>query len=189
MLKRAIAASVVAVCLTISGCATKFSAITLSNQMKMHEEYGLVPEEIQHFETATMEMYFPRLVKFINRRGIMVTAVDNLGLALGLDSNTLWGYNSGDGDILLEGSLSLDEAFATLLHELGHSLEPAELKGEAEGQVFAEALSILVCRELGLDISRAAFPYLQSFDRRHDIIVRYGQLLDQHAAEILREIR
>jgi hypothetical protein len=189
MLKRASAASVVILCLLVNGCATKFSAITLSNQLKMHEEYGLVPQEIEHFETETMEVYFPRLVKAVQRRGIMVTAVDNLGLALGLESNSLWGYNSGDGDILLDAGLSLDEAFATLLHELGHSLEPKELKGADEGQVFAETLSVLVCRELGLDITRAAFPYLHRFDKRHAIIARYGQLLDQLTADILKEIR
>lgn len=49
--------------------------------------------------------------------------------------------------IQLERSLSWDDKYAVLGHEAGHALSPLYLRGGgAEAEVFADAVSVLICR-------------------------------------------
>lgn len=189
----------VAVLSCLFGCASSgsFTAITLTNTMQMHEDAGLVGEW-QEFETATMQPYWDIAVAAVTKRGIEIHMVDNLaGLMMNsgivdlveLGDATLWGYNTGDGHIYIDTELSVDEAFATLFHEFGHSLQPPELNGTGDAQVYAESFAYLVCLRLGLDTRKMTFPYMQGFEKRHIIIQKYADRLDAQVEAMLAELR
>jgi hypothetical protein len=194
MLKRLAAALVITVCFASAGCATsKFGAITFLHSLEMHEEHNLV-REWKRFDSEKSRPYFKALVDYI-RKDHKVVAVDGLGFALAAggwvsleDAPHIWGFNTGGGSIYIEGSLGWDEAFATLIHELGHSLQPEELDGTDDAQVFAEAIAYIVCYRLGIDTKVATFPYLQDFKNRHRILHLYSKQIDTHVDDILKAL-
>jgi hypothetical protein len=193
MLKRLAAALVIGCAL--AGCAStgKFNAISFSQSMEMHEQHDLV-RPWQNFDTEVTKAYFEPLANEVKKRGHKIYTSDNLGAQLAVagivpveDIGRIWGFNDGAGNIYLDASLGWDEAFATLLHELGHSLQPEELHGD-DAQVFAEAIAYIVCYRLGLDTKQATFPYMQGFRNRHRILQLYSRQIDQHVSEILKAL-
>jgi hypothetical protein len=181
----------------LSACASsgRHHTLELASILASHEAHDMVPSEVQRFPTADLEPYMPKLLAIIEARNIRVHFVPSVTEALrasGMQnvptSLTLWGYNLG-GHIYISQWLSVDERFGTLVHELGHSLQPISLTGKTDSQVFAEALSVIVCRELGKDMLRASFPYLQDYPQRHIVLQRYSSHIDRLVAELLAELR
>jgi hypothetical protein len=196
MRKWVVIAGLVCALAMAGACASgQFGAITLTHSLQMHEDHHLIGEW-KDFDTEITKPYFKPLVDAVRKRGHEIIAAENIGWLLAnagyldiLQAGGVWGFNDGNGKIYLEASLSWDEAFATLVHELGHSLQPDELDGTDDAQVYAEALSYVVCYRLGLDTKGMSFPYLQDFKNRHRIIQQYSRELDAQATELLAEIR
>lgn len=114
------------------------------------------------------------LVGVARARGIRVVIKTDL-------RRDLWGFYSGETHtITINGGLSLNGQVATLIHELGHAMEPPHLN-DLDGQVFAEALSYVVCKRLGLDIWRSTFTYLQGSAEKQ---ARIAATLRKHGDEI-----
>jgi len=179
-----------------TGCASSFRAITVSSILAVQEEHELVSPLVQRYDTADLGGYLPKLVQIAKARGITVHFVPDASLTLGelgmLGTPLpmmLWGYNTGDGHIYISEWLGIDERFGTLVHELGHSLQPRELDGKQDSQVFAETLSVIVCKELGKDFTPASFPYIHEFENRHKVMQRYSGQIDKHARQLLSELR
>lgn len=179
-----------------SACAIstgRYTTVTFASTLRLTEEHYLVGPHVARFETNTMRPYFKALVDAAIKRGQTVYAVNGLAQLIGGDrippGFVLWGYNDFKGNIYIESSLSIDEGFSTLVHELGHSLQPEELKGTPESQVWAEALGYVVCQRLGLDTRLATFPYLQNYPTRHEVLRTYARGIDQHATQLVKEIR
>ena len=82
----------------------------------------------------------------------------------------------GKPAIYLEQSMSTDMAFATLAHELGHhyvTLLAPKLVNKEDGQAFAEAVSFLVCRGVGLDSFEPSAGYLWKQERPFVWVVQF----------------
>jgi hypothetical protein len=172
------------VCAVVSNsCASsgRFTTITLSNALRMHEEHDLIAPEVRRFPTATTIPLFQSLVKAVEKRGHKIVAIVGMG--------NIWGFNDGEGTLYINAGLSVDEAFSTILHELGHSLQPPELNNTPQSQVYAEAFGYLVCYRLGLNTAESSFAYLQQFPFRHEILRRYAKQLDQQVDEMVKDIR
>lgn len=93
--------------------------------------------------------------------GVTVTFVpkghQDLGGAMGLS------YMRGpEKHVVVDNTLSVNGRLEVLAHELAHLFQPP-LEVRSEGQVFAELVSVEVCRRLGVDTSAAAVLYLQNF--------------------------
>ena len=177
----------------LSGCASSYGAVTLANNIELHNEYNLVGDEVPAFEGNTLLLHFPKLLKLAESKGLEVYRIPLLGYQLGIwepgDTELIWGiYDYDNKAILLEASLSVDATVATFIHELGHVLQPDELK-EEEAQIFAEAVAFLVCKELGLDLRAVSFPYFNRFEQTPRTLLRYAQEIDVAVEEILGALR
>ena len=65
-------------------------------------------------------------------------------------------------------TLSINGRLEVLAHELAHLFQPPALS-KAEAEVFAEVVSLLVCRAYGVDTSAATAKYLQAHKSHFDI--------------------
>jgi hypothetical protein len=102
--------------------------------------------------------YLPQFVGVAKTLGVEVFLVNDMPA-------WLWGYYDPQmRAIFLNLTLSPNGLVATLLHELGHALQPATLTGD-DAQAFAEAVSYLACARIGLDVWRSSFAYLRPPDQ------------------------
>jgi hypothetical protein len=63
--------------------------------------------------------------------------------------------------VLVNGDLSVNGRIEVLAHELGHMFQPP-LASRMEHEVFAELVSVEVCKRFGVDSSKASARYLQA---------------------------
>lgn len=111
---------------------------------------------------SSHEIYIPKVcglaesLKFTVRFCVPWFWPDSLGLC----SAKRFG---GGGDIFISPLCNtLNNKFRTLVHETTHALGAVH-NDEATDEVTAEATSFEVCRELGLDTSCFAFPYIRQY--------------------------
>jgi len=95
--------------------------------------------------------------------------------------------------VVLTDGQSRAQQFSTLCHEVAHAvLHPiGDPHGAPEREVEAESTAFVICHALGLDTSKASFPYVAvwaSRDRDEDplkLIATSGQRITQAATRIL----
>ena len=63
--------------------------------------------------------------------------------------------------VLISSDLSINGKLEVLAHEVGHSFQPP-MASRMEHEVFAELVSVEVCRRLGVDTTNAAARYLRA---------------------------
>lgn len=137
--------------LACTGCASAFNTTTFANSFRLHQQ--LLPALPVPITGDTHAADFQELRRKAHSLGISVTVSPSEGV--------LWGYYfQATRTIWVNDTLNADTQLATLAHELGHALQPAELDGTLESQVFAEAVAALYCKSVGLDIWRHSFSYL-----------------------------
>jgi hypothetical protein len=179
------------------GCSAAFGSITLRNIVQLHEEHELVKDDM----VVKGNSHFPFLLKLAAHargQGIRVVALDMCQLfpedcAAG---ETVFGYyepaednKQGQTTIYLEKSVEANMMVSTLAHELGHHYQPEALVGEMEGQAFAEAVSFLVCRAIGLDTTRQTVSYLSLSQRQYLwVLDKYHKEIDAAVAAILEDV-
>jgi hypothetical protein len=95
--------------------------------------------------------YWTPLVNEAMAHGVMVLVVD-------LPEGTMGRYSPSRQVILVNKALEPNARVATLLHEIGHVLEPVGLS-MFEGDVFAETVSVVTAKRLGLDITMHSAGY------------------------------
>lgn len=79
---------------------------------------------------------------------------------LEVESEEIWGGYAPHVSLLVVNKvLPPNGKLETLAHELGHVLQPADLRAP-RADIFAEAVSHLVCKALGLQNNRQALAYM-----------------------------
>lgn len=177
-------------------CSLAFAATNGSKGIKLDSTLR-VYEDLDMLATATLDVegdshgkYFPRLVLAAERRGVEVVFADELLITGIPKGEIIWGfYDQEDNVIYLNAHQSLNALLTTLFHELGHAIGPEELKGQVDGQVFAEALAALSTSQLKLDTFKPSFLYLQQFPNRHAVIQKYAKQLEKLSDELVAEVR
>lgn len=114
----------------------------------------------------------------------------NVYVEVGLNSMDLQGMTSPrEHTILIDASLTGNEKVNVLAHELGHVFQPRTLHWP-DSDVFAEAVSFIVCGRLGLDTGMASIGWLRPAEElaKRDI-ARYGRQIDAAADTIVKEAR
>jgi hypothetical protein len=173
-----------------TACATS-RAIEFSNVLAINEEHAdvMLRDYLVDVGGDSHAAYLERLENYLKRRNLPVVVQPGLsGDQFDFDARKLLGYNAGDR-VYLNAELSINGRFATLVHELGHTMQPKALNGSENGQVFAETLAYLVCKAVGLDTWQSSALYLQQFDDRHRVVVRYSREIDAAVETILKEIQ
>lgn len=192
MLKHALVIVGLCLSLTLSPQAASrgTQAIQLSNVLRVYEEHELISDEPKFIIGNSHMEYIPKLIQAARKRGVEVVFATELKMDGLRSGEVLWGfYDEEDNTIYLNAFLEPNAILATLFHELGHALAPKELREAENGQVFAEALSILSCNLLKLNIYYSSFGYLQRFPERHEVIIRYSKILDALSNELVSEVR
>jgi hypothetical protein len=135
--------------------------------------------------------YFDPLLKYANSKGVTVKVMNKAfmeQMELG-GTETLWGYYDDSTKIIwLNPQLSSNAAVATLAHELGHFFQPRELDTSEDGQVFAEAVSWIVCNRLHLNINESSMSYMLRYDYK-DILTKYNREINLVSDEMLEAIQ
>jgi antirestriction protein ArdC len=133
----------------------------------------------------------------VNIDGNPVSGIELRSRQDGDPGSALGWYNSKTKHIvvLTEGQ-SRAQQFSTLCHEVAHALlHPAgHPHGAPEREVEAESTAFVICHALGLDTSKASFPYVAAWasrDRDEDplkIIAASGQRIATAAMLILNAL-
>lgn len=85
--------------------------------------------------------------------------------------------------IFVDADLSVAGRLEVLAHELGHVFSP-QFSTPAEGDVFAELVSVEICKRLGHDTTKVAAGYLTVYKMAFDVGKRYQPEI-QMVAELL----
>jgi hypothetical protein len=192
MLNRTLATVALLVSLTLAlGASGGTKAIQLDSMLRAYETAGLFEAGgIPDIEGDSHTKYLPKLIAAANHRGVTVVFANELAVPGIPKDQTLWGFFDMDDNVVyLNVNQSANGLLETLFHELGHALGPDELKGEVNGQVFAEALAAMSVQQLKLDTYRASFAYLQQFPERHAVILKYAKQLEALSDELVGEVR
>lgn len=130
---------------------------------------------------------FAKLVKLVSRQGITIYAADLSQPEYAHISQGEYLYGVFFYEVrtlFLNVTQSTNSAFATLLHEFGHALQPRTLKTEAETQVWAEGFAQLVAQQLGFDSYAASMSYLARFPKALWVLQYYAKDLDALARKV-----
>ena len=144
----------IACCLLVSACASR------SDRVVTLAEQGLGWDATYHPSMGGDI----RVLKFLEQRaawlGVSVEyrpeGHEDLRGATGLS----WS-NGLQKHVLVNGDLPINGRLEVLAHEIGHTYQPP-LANRMEHEVFAELVSVEVCKRLGLDTARVAARYLQA---------------------------
>lgn len=116
----------------------------------------------------------------VRSKSIRLEHEDNLGGALG---------KSEGGRITILSSLTPAQSFATLVHELAHELLHRGDRRQNTTKVIreteAEAVSYVVCRSVGLDLSTQSADYIQLYNGDVQVLMQSLELIRDVAAEII----
>ena len=169
MLKRFL----VALAIATTGCASTgvkkpYSAFDVAQRYQMIGPMLCCELEAPLIQGDSHKTYLPKLVDFANKLNIDVIFLDEP-----LFGNPhLWGINLGPF-ILIRSSFPLNTQVATLAHELGHSFQPKNLN-EVDAQLFAETVSIVYCKRIGLEVWQSSFTYFGQYNvKEHADFIRY----------------
>ncbi len=140
-------------CLSLSACASR------SDRVVARASQGLGYDGAYH----PTEGGDPRMLQFLQRRGEWFSVSieyrpeghEDLRGATGLSYQDETGRH-----VFVSADLSVNGRLEVLAHELGHMFQPP-LATRMEGEVFAELVSVEVCKRLGVDTTIAAARYLQ----------------------------
>lgn len=173
----------------VGSCASMgtYSTVTLENSIKMLDANVHGAPQVEGIPGDSHAEYLPKLYAAAQARGVeveLITFEVNV-----LEGEMMWGFYDGMGKLLIEKSLSKNEQVATIVHELGHHIAPVELDGTQDGQVFAEALSAIVCEGIGLDTITAVRTYFWKFPQWDKVLKRYSGTIDREAQQLLKELR
>jgi len=152
-LRLVIAAAVLAV---VMACGHTTNSFTMLNMMDMMDRVAS-PDQIKATPIPgdSHAAYIPKLEAFAETQGVLVLSYP------GAESD--WGtFNHITGIIWINSTMSPNQQVATLVHEIGHVLQPAELGIGGPADVFAEAVSFIYCNRIGLDTAHSSFAYLRS---------------------------
>ncbi len=145
---------IVLVALAPLGCFEP-TAMTVASQLRLFETHNVPYQPVRHIPGDSHQRYFKPLVALAASLDVHVLLADDL------QPPELWGFHKG-GLIVLRGTLSPNGLVATLLHEIGHVVQPySYTSSRLEREVFAETVSYLVCQRLGLDIGQASLAYMR----------------------------
>ena len=137
--------------LSVSACAS--SVVTLAQR-------GLAYDAVYH-PTPGGD---PRTLRFLEQRAdFLGVAVDyrpagheDLRGAMGLSFRI-----ERQRHVIVNGDLSVNGRIEVLAHEIAHAFQPP-LAHRAEHEVFAELVSVEVCRRFGVDTRQVAARYLRA---------------------------
>jgi len=121
-----------------------------------------------------------RIEEFIRSKGIELAYTEALGGALGM---------SEGGKITILSTLTLAQTFSTLVHELAHELLHRGDRRKETTKVFreteAEAVSYVVSKAVGLELSTQAVDYIQLWNGDETILMQSLELVRDAASQIL----
>jgi hypothetical protein len=139
---------------------------------------------------------FQRLVKLAIANGIEVWVATPEKFKVWFpDDDFVYGCyekdDQGTPKIHLNNAQSLNTALMTLLHELGHHLEPARLHRLRPDlrDVWAEAFAQLVAQQLGFDTLNQSVAYLKRFRQELWVIQNFSRELDGLAVKVASGLR
>jgi antirestriction protein ArdC len=126
--------------------------------------------------------YTNRIKEFVTARGIQLEYSDSIYPAQGLCS---------PGKIVILPGQGAAEEFATLAHEIAHSLlHQSEQRAETSKRVReteAEAVAFVICEGIGLS-ARSSVDYIHLYDGNKDTLAASLERIQHTSAEILTAI-
>jgi hypothetical protein len=168
--------------------AKESDAIAFTTQIELYMEHELLPAVIPEIPGNSHVYLMPRLVEAGRKRGLLGVTFLHFPDAFP-EWPFLWGYYEKKSKVLLiEMTLTPNSQVATIIHEMGHHLQPAGLGG-SEGQVFAETVAYLVCKRLGLDTFKSSATYLRQFQHRFSVTQRFAKEIDAAVEALVRDIK
>lgn len=181
-MKKFLAAALV----VLAACATLPPAQQTLAELQLRERLENLPQEwiVQGDSHAK---YIPALVRWAQAHHIRVEMADLKRFSLA--GTTMTG---DDGTMIILGThLPGNMQFATLIHELAHTMHCSCLSKEA-AEVFAELVSVRVCGALGLDVSTQSASYLYNnvpFDQQWIVARKFGKEIEQISASLVKAAR
>lgn len=175
-----------------TGCASS-GAVTLAGKIRIQQIAGTLSTDPKMIGGDNLKPYLEPIKAMIERRNIRIIDMSEYDLDYTPKKGTvLWGYADIDRHYLfIDNNIGTNAVVATLLHEFGHFLQPIKYTdaNASDGQAFAEAISVLVCEKLGLDISKASYPYMVTPEFEYEKTLQfYAPQIDAAVAMILKEL-
>jgi hypothetical protein len=190
MVKRFLYSLILVVGLAVPACAAEHDSLVFINRVQLMLDHGLLPEEIPFVEGTSHGEYLVRVANAANKLGVKrVVVMDLQRIEAFKNEPALWGYFDRKHSILfVEIDLPINTMLVTMVHELGHHLQPEALDGTSGGQIFAEAVAFIVCQKLGLNTFLSSATYAATLPEFHWVAQRYAKEIDEAVASILKEL-
>jgi hypothetical protein len=149
--------------------ALAFTAMQNSEQSPLMQRDALVG--------SSHGVYFDKLRAYADEQGITVKLVKEPRNA---DGELLYGrFFYLDKILELQDGLPVNALVSTMAHELGHYLEPLEIRANKDKKdVFAETVAAGYCAAIGLESWNISYFFLQSYPTPADTIREYETQID-----------
>lgn len=147
-----------------------------------------LPTVRQPIQGTSHEAYYFKAIRYAGKLKVGVVELAEEDMPLEADGV----FYSEIRAIAIRQDQTPNGKFATMVHELGHVLQPVSVKG-VDGDIFAETVAQIVCECLQLDMWRESFRYMLSGNVELTYInavqMKYAREIDAAADAILRGIR
>lgn len=171
----------------VSACGTTIGTrpIQLANQIQTRLDHEMLGRDyIVPPQGEQLAPYLPRMERLITKSGLTLKPMTDWPL---VDEIRVWGYYEKTTRVIyIDRTMPPSAVVAVEVHEFAHHIQPMPLSGD--GQVFAEAVSFLVCKELGLDLGENSMSYIAGFPFAKPLQL-YSVQIDKAVEMIVRELK